>query len=171
MPASRSNLHNTCRRLSASFFSSLKIFFDVFAFVKMQRLQRSAHPEISRVDSITPFGTAGAFITVGDADGRRVMNPVTIQGRSHHQSVKSCAESSGKSAHPSMGVIAAFLIKLAKHMALLTCLAILVPATDRSTATQLGIFFVVLTAAVLYSVGRALERRSLALMRFSRDGP
>jgi hypothetical protein len=171
MPASRSDLHNTCRGLSASFFSSLKIFFEVFAFVKMQRLQRSPHPEISRVEAITPFGTAGATLRVGDAYGRSLMKPVTIQGRSHHQSVKSCAESSGKSAHPWMSVIAAFLIKLAKHMALLTCLAILVPATDRSTATQLGIFFVVIAAAVLYSVGRALQRRLPELMRFSRGGP
>ena len=100
------------------------------------------------------------------------MRPATARALRDRQSVESCGGSLSNPARPSTSIIAAFLIKLAKHMALLTCLAILAPGTEGSTAMQLGIFFVVMAAAVLYSVGRALERRRLPeLMRLSRGGP
>jgi hypothetical protein len=68
-------------------------------------------------------------------------------------------------------VIAAFLIKLSKHMALLACFLIVGTATGRATISQLGIFFLIVTAAVIYSIGRSLERRSPALIRLPRHGP
>jgi hypothetical protein len=68
-------------------------------------------------------------------------------------------------------VIAAFLIKLSKHMALLACFLIVGTATGRATTSQLGIFFLIVTAVVIYSVGRSLERRLPALIRVPRHGP
>ena len=55
--------------------------------------------------------------------------------------------------------IAAFLIKLAKHMALLASFMIVGSATGRATISESGIFFLVATSALIYSVGRSLERR------------
>ena len=72
---------------------------------------------------------------------------------------------------PSTFVIASFLIKLAKHMALIACLMIAGSATGRATISQLAIFLLTVTAAGLYSIGHSLRRRSPALGRLSIDGP
>jgi hypothetical protein len=55
--------------------------------------------------------------------------------------------------------IAAFLIKFAKHMALLASFMIVGHATGRATIGEFGIFFTVATSALIYSAGRSLERR------------
>ena len=59
----------------------------------------------------------------------------------------------------SIHAIAAFLIKFAKHMALLASFMIAGHATGRATISEFGIFFTVATSALIYSVGRSLERR------------
>lgn len=69
-----------------------------------------------------------------------------------------------KPARPLRTVIAAFLIKLAKHMALLTCLVIVGIATGRSSVAEVAIFLMVVVASVSYSIGRSLERRSLRIV-------
>jgi hypothetical protein len=72
---------------------------------------------------------------------------------------------------PSTFVIASFLIKLAKHMALIACLMIAGSATGRATISQLAIFLLTVAAAGLYSIGHSLRRRLPALGRLSIDGP
>jgi hypothetical protein len=62
--------------------------------------------------------------------------------------------------HPSMFVVASFLIKLAKHMALIACLMIAGSATGRATIGQLAIFSLVAGAAVIYSIGQSIKRRA-----------
>lgn len=57
----------------------------------------------------------------------------------------------------SLCVLAPFLVKLAKHMALIACFMIVGNATGRATVGQLGLFFLIATAAVVYSIGRGLE--------------
>ena len=60
---------------------------------------------------------------------------------------------------PSGSIIGAFLIKLAKHLALIACLLIIGQPIGRFAVSQLGIFLMVLSAALLHSVGRVLQRR------------
>ena len=60
---------------------------------------------------------------------------------------------------PSGSIIGAFLIKLAKHLALIACLMIIGGPIGRFAVSQLGIFLTVLSAALLHSVGRVLQRR------------
>jgi hypothetical protein len=55
-------------------------------------------------------------------------------------------------------VIASFLKKFAKHLALLACLMILGRATGRVEQGQLAIFLIVAGAALLNFVGNRLER-------------
>jgi hypothetical protein len=62
--------------------------------------------------------------------------------------------------HPSMLVIAAFLTKLAKHLALIACLMIAGSATGRVAVSQLAIFFLVAGATVAYSIGQRMTRRA-----------
>lgn len=62
--------------------------------------------------------------------------------------------------HPSMSVIAAFLTKLAKHLALIACLTIAGSATGRVAISQLAIFCLVAGAAVIYSIGENMKRRA-----------
>jgi hypothetical protein len=62
--------------------------------------------------------------------------------------------------HPSTFVIASFLIKLAKHMALIACLLIAGSATGRAAISQLTIFCLVAGAAVIYSIGQSMKRRA-----------
>ena len=50
----------------------------------------------------------------------------------------------------------AVLAKLAKHLALLACLAIVGQASGRAAIGALAIFSLVVIAAVLHSIGRAL---------------
>jgi hypothetical protein len=68
-------------------------------------------------------------------------------------------------------VIAPFLVKLAKHMALLSCLMIVARATGRIEASALGIFFLIVSAAVLHSIGRLLEHRRMVSVGYDRGAP
>ena len=68
---------------------------------------------------------------------------------------------SATSFHPRACVIGAFLTKLAKHMALIACLLIAGRLTGRFAGGQLGIFLTVVSAALLHSIGRVLQRRLL----------
>ena len=64
-------------------------------------------------------------------------------------------------------VLAAFLLKLAKHLALLVCFMIIGTASGRFAPTELTIFFMALAAAVLHSTGRSLEPRIALRERWS----
>ncbi|MGH7810135.1 MAG: hypothetical protein ACREP5_07655 [Candidatus Binatia bacterium] len=55
-------------------------------------------------------------------------------------------------------VIAGFLKKFAKHLALLACLMILGRASGRVDQGQLAIFLIVAAAALFYCVGNHFER-------------
>jgi hypothetical protein len=68
-------------------------------------------------------------------------------------------------------VVAAFLIKLAKHMALLACLIIAGSATGRATVSQLSVFLLIAAAAALFALGRSLERGSPQPARTRLRGP
>ena len=69
------------------------------------------------------------------------------------------------------GVIGACLIKLAKHLALMTCLLIIGEPVGRFAVSQLALFVMVLTAAVLHSIGRVLQCRLSHSDRLSGLGP
>ena len=58
------------------------------------------------------------------------------------------------------GAISPFLLKLAKHVALLACLLILGRASGRAEIGQIWIFSLALIAALLHLGGRALRLRS-----------
>ena len=63
--------------------------------------------------------------------------------------------------HPlSVLVFAAFLTKLAKHLALLVCLAIVGQATGRAVLGQVTILLLALAATVIHQVGQTLKRSS-----------
>ena len=51
------------------------------------------------------------------------------------------------------------LSKLAKHLAVLACLGIVGETSGRLVIGQMGIFLLVVSAAVLHSAGRTLQRR------------
>ena len=68
-------------------------------------------------------------------------------------------------------VIGACLIKLAKHLALMTCLLIIGEPVGRFAVSQLALFVMVLTAAVLHSIGRVLQCRLSHSDRLSGLGP
>ena len=53
----------------------------------------------------------------------------------------------------------AFLSKLAKHLAVLACLGIVGETSGRFAIGQMGIFLLVVGAALLHSVARTLQRR------------
>jgi hypothetical protein len=53
----------------------------------------------------------------------------------------------------------ALLPKLAKHLAVLACLAIVGETSGRFVIGQTGILILVVSAALLHSVGRTLQRR------------
>ena len=53
----------------------------------------------------------------------------------------------------------AFLSKLAKHLAVLACLGIVGETSGRLAIGQLGIFLLVVCAALAHSVARTLQRR------------
>ena len=57
-------------------------------------------------------------------------------------------------------VFAAFLTKLAKHLALLVCLAIVGQATGRAAFGQLTILLLAVAAALIHGLGQNLKRRS-----------
>ena len=68
-------------------------------------------------------------------------------------------------------VIGAFLIKLAKHLALIACLMIIGQPIGSFAVSQVGLFLMVLTAAVLHSIGRVLQGRLSHSDRLSSLGP
>jgi hypothetical protein len=68
-------------------------------------------------------------------------------------------ESLGCRRSPSAIVFAAFLTKLAKHLALLACLAIVGQATGRAALGQRSIILLVMCAALAHTLGRTLKRR------------
>jgi len=53
----------------------------------------------------------------------------------------------------------AFLSKLAKHLAVLACLGIVGETSGRFVIGQMGIFLLVVSAALLHSAARTLQRR------------
>ncbi|HEX7230086.1 MAG TPA: hypothetical protein VF452_06805 [Candidatus Binatia bacterium] len=63
--------------------------------------------------------------------------------------------------HLSTSVFAGFLTKLAKHLALMACFMIVGISRTGSATSHLAIFVVILSAAVIHSVGRVLQRRVL----------
>jgi hypothetical protein len=82
--------------------------------------------------------------------------------------------SESASARPSLAAAwlsAAFLVKLAKHLALIACFMIIGAASGRVAASETGIFLTVVAAALLHSIGRVLERRLPPGARFPRRGP
>jgi hypothetical protein len=68
-------------------------------------------------------------------------------------------------------VFAAFLQKLAKHLAFIACLMIIGAASGRFGQTEIGIFLIVVAAAVLHSIGRVLASRYPASLRLPGSGP
>jgi hypothetical protein len=64
-----------------------------------------------------------------------------------------------RSPFPPVCVSSAILSKLAKHLVVFACLAIVGEATDRSVIGQVGILFLIVAAALLHSAGRILHRR------------
>ncbi len=56
-------------------------------------------------------------------------------------------------------VVAAFVQKFAKHLALIACLSIIGGATGRLAISEFAIFLIVIAAAALHSIGRVLEYR------------
>jgi hypothetical protein len=59
----------------------------------------------------------------------------------------------------------ALLSKLAKHLAVLACLAILGETSGRFVIGQMGIFLLVVSAALSHSAGRTLQRRLQSQIR------
>jgi hypothetical protein len=73
--------------------------------------------------------------------------------------------------HAPAGVLAAFLLKLAKHLALIGCFMIIGRASGRFAPSEIGIFLTVGAAAVLHSIGRVLESRLPHPLHLPRLGP
>jgi len=69
-------------------------------------------------------------------------------------------ESPGCRRSPSTIVFAAFLTKLAKHLALLACLAIVGAATGRVALAQPAILGLAVCAVLVHTLGQTLKRRS-----------
>jgi hypothetical protein len=61
--------------------------------------------------------------------------------------------------HPTTSVTAAFFAKLAKHLVVLACFAIVGHATGRFEASEVTILLIVTCAALFHSAGRTLQRR------------
>lgn len=68
-------------------------------------------------------------------------------------------------------VFAPFLIKVAKHLALLACVLIAATGSGGSTFRQLGILLLVVLAALLHAAGRAYRRRSAIPIPAPREAP
>jgi hypothetical protein len=67
-------------------------------------------------------------------------------------------------------VIAALLLKFAKHLALIACFMIIGGASGRFATSEMAIFLTVVAAAVLHSVGRVFERHLPASHHFPGSG-
>jgi hypothetical protein len=72
---------------------------------------------------------------------------------------------------PTACVFAAFLTKLAKHLLVIACLAILSRATGRLAVDQLAIFGLIVVATMAQFVGSALQTRLSKQARLSRREP
>ena len=70
----------------------------------------------------------------------------------------------------SLCLSSAFLSKLAKHLAVLACLGIVGEISGRFVIGQIGIFLLVVSAALLHSVARTLQRRLQPQSRGHREG-
>jgi len=57
-------------------------------------------------------------------------------------------------------VFVAFLTKLAKHLALLVCLAVVGQATGRAALGQVTMLLLAVAATVIHQLGQTLKRRS-----------
>ena len=68
-------------------------------------------------------------------------------------------------------IIAAFLVKLAKHLAVFSCLAILAQATGRAPISQFNIFLLVTGAALAHAIGNTLQLSSRKTIYPHRDQP
>ena len=75
----------------------------------------------------------------------------------------------GKLPWPSKVLVGAFLTKLAKHLGLVSCLAIVGQASGRAALGQPAILLLVICAALLHTVGLALERHSPTPAAWHRD--
>jgi hypothetical protein len=71
----------------------------------------------------------------------------------------------GARSSPAKLVFAAFLIKLAKHLALLVCLAIVGQATGRAPFGQLTILLLAVVAALIHCLGQSVKWRSCNELR------
>ena len=67
--------------------------------------------------------------------------------------------------HLSTFVFAGFLTKLAKHLALIACFMIVGISRSRFATSHVAIFLTILSAAVIHSLGRVLQRRLLPFIR------
>jgi hypothetical protein len=65
----------------------------------------------------------------------------------------------------------ALLSKLAKHLVVIACLIIIGGASRQSLIGQLGIFLLIVLAALIHSAGRAVQRRSLVRIHRTTRGP
>jgi hypothetical protein len=63
-----------------------------------------------------------------------------------------------------------FLSKLAKHLAVLGCLGIVGETSGRFAIGQMGIFLLVVSAALLHTAGRTLQHRLQLQTRGKREG-
>jgi hypothetical protein len=63
--------------------------------------------------------------------------------------------------HLSTSVFAGFLTKLAKHLALIACFMIVGISSTGFATSHLAIFLMILSAAVIHSVARVLQRQVL----------
>ena len=72
---------------------------------------------------------------------------------------------------PSAIVFAAFLIKLAKHLALLAGLAVVGQATSGAAVPQPAVLGLVVCAALVHTLGQILERRWRNRQPTLRDSP
>jgi len=75
-----------------------------------------------------------------------------------------------QSAQPARSVVALFLLKLAKHMALLVSLVLIGKTRGEPIIGPLGILLVIIGAALIHSVGRWLQMRPAPGNRFRRGG-
>jgi hypothetical protein len=67
-----------------------------------------------------------------------------------------------------VSLVAPFLLKLAKHVALLSCLLLIGKARSEPIIGPLGILLLIIGAALIHSVGRRLQIRPASDNRFLR---
>lgn len=72
--------------------------------------------------------------------------------------------------HTSRRIVAALLLKLAKHLALIACLMIIGGASGRFATSGMAAFLTVVAAAALHSIGRVFERHLPASHHFPLSG-